>query len=109
MRSQSPISAGGSSVVCDFSTPSTSPCRIAGTTGSAMKEAYNLSTKNETDADQQELEALLEAARRATWDALHGPRHLRSDRFRPEAAGEDDGSRKAAEQGIAPDDASRRR
>jgi hypothetical protein len=29
------------------------------------------------------LAVLLEAARRATWDALHGPRHLRSGRFRP--------------------------
>jgi hypothetical protein len=28
-----------------------------------------------------ELELLLEAARRATWDAKHGPIHLRSGRF----------------------------
>lgn len=30
------------------------------------------------------LEALREAARRANWDALHGPPHLRTGRFRPE-------------------------
>jgi len=29
------------------------------------------------------LAVLLEAARHATWDALNGPRHLRSGRFRP--------------------------
>jgi len=34
--------------------------------------------------EEQELEYLLEAARRANWDALHGPMHLRSGRFRPE-------------------------
>ncbi|MFI4862002.1 MAG: hypothetical protein ACIAXF_15150 [Phycisphaerales bacterium JB063] len=30
------------------------------------------------------LEVLLEAARRAAWDATHGPPHLRAGRFRPE-------------------------
>jgi predicted ABC-type ATPase len=59
----------------------------------------HLVDQNETDADQQGLEALLEAARRATWDALHGHRHLRSGRFRPEAADEDHGSSKPAEAG----------
>ena len=44
-------------------------------------EAYGLSTTTKTDNDDRELEILLEAARRATWDALHGPRHLRSGRF----------------------------
>jgi hypothetical protein len=48
---------------------------------------------------------LLEAARRATWDALHGPRHLRSGRFRPTSS-ERLG---AAAQGVAADGASRRR
>ncbi len=37
------------------------------------------------DQEEKELEILLEAARRATWEALHGPRHLRSGRFRPES------------------------
>jgi Uma2 family endonuclease len=42
-------------------------------------------TTNDEDGFSK-LEAFLEAARRATWDALHGPRHLRSGRFRPEEA-----------------------
>jgi hypothetical protein len=38
-----------------------------------------------TDEDEhrKKLEMLLEAARRANWDALHGPRHLRSGRYHP--------------------------
>jgi hypothetical protein len=32
------------------------------------------------DADE-ELELLLEAARRANWDAMHGPPHLRNGQF----------------------------
>lgn len=32
-----------------------------------------------------DLEILLEVARRANWDALHGPKHLRAGRFRPDA------------------------
>ncbi|MCG8556716.1 MAG: hypothetical protein MJD61_15730 [Proteobacteria bacterium] len=38
--------------------------------------------RNDYTADE-ELELFLEAARRANWDALHGPQHLRSGRFRP--------------------------
>lgn len=49
-------------------------------------EACDLSTKTGTRADARELEVLLEAARRATWDALHGPAHLRSGRYYPGAA-----------------------
>lgn len=33
-----------------------------------------------SDHRNPELDLLLEAARRATWDAIHGPRHLRSGR-----------------------------
>jgi hypothetical protein len=51
------------------------------------------------------LAILLEAARRATWDALHGPRHLRSGRFKPTPSEGVD----AAQQGVAADGASRRR
>jgi hypothetical protein len=44
-------------------------------------------TTNENDERERErareLELLLEAARRANWDALHGPPHLRSGRFDP--------------------------
>lgn len=50
------------------------------------------------------LAVLLEAARRATWDALHGPRHLRSGRFRPIP-----GHMGAAQQGVAAGGATRRR
>ena len=39
-------------------------------------------------------ERMLEAARRANWDALHGPRHLRSGRYNPCA--EDDRGADAA-------------
>ena len=35
------------------------------------------------DETDPEIAVMLKAARRATWDALHGPRHLRSGRFRP--------------------------
>jgi hypothetical protein len=42
-----------------------------------------LSIKTRSEADARELEVLLEAARRATWDALHGPAHLRSGRYHP--------------------------
>jgi len=35
-----------------------------------------------SDQPASKLEILLEAARRATWDALKGPRHLRAGRFR---------------------------
>ncbi|HEX5053922.1 MAG TPA: AAA family ATPase [Planctomycetota bacterium] len=48
----------------------------------------DLSTTNTTSTHDSELEIMLEAARRATWDALHGPRHLRSGRFHPS---DDDG------------------
>jgi hypothetical protein len=77
-------------------------------------EDYDLSTMTRSEADDQELEALLEAARRATWDALRGPRYLRSGRFRPRSenpnvGGESGaGARAAAQQGDADDSASRR-
>jgi hypothetical protein len=39
-----------------------------------------------TDEERQrrELELAQEAMRRADWDARHGPKHLRSGRFKPE-------------------------
>jgi hypothetical protein len=74
-------------------------------------EDYDLSIEKNTPAEN-ELEALLEAARRATWDALHGPVHLRSGRFRPgqdppsAAAANSNGtvSDEAAQQGDSADD-----
>jgi hypothetical protein len=43
-----------------------------------------MNTRNNSHAEKIEL--LLEAARRANWDALHGPMHLRTGRFHPERA-----------------------
>ena len=78
-----------------------------GIIGSAMMEDCTLSTKPRSEADAEELAALLEAARRATWDALHGPRHLRSGRFNPQPEPDEDEAERA-ERGIATDGASRR-
>lgn len=39
----------------------------------------------------------LEAARRATWDALQGPEHLRAGRYRPKASGPQANAADAAE------------
>lgn len=39
---------------------------------------------SKTDHPGDDIEILMEVARRANWDALHGPMHLRSGRFRPE-------------------------
>jgi hypothetical protein len=54
---------------------STSP-----TIGSVMKTASDSLPSTQTP-EVDELTLLLEAARRANWDAMHGPRHLRSGRF----------------------------
>lgn len=48
-----------------------------------MTEAYDLDSTTNDDQLAPKLEALLEAARRANWDALRGPMHLRSGRYRP--------------------------
>lgn len=52
-----------------------------------MTDIIGLVTTNDSASSREdcdsELEYLLEAARRATWDALHGPPHLRDGRFRP--------------------------
>jgi hypothetical protein len=50
----------------------------------AIRRASALSTNPKSDP-ATEREIWLEVARRANWDALHGPPHLRSGRFRPEA------------------------
>lgn len=58
------------------------------------------------------LEALLEAARRANWDALRGPKHLRTGRFRPSEASVGHARqdpRRATQPGVATDGVSRRR
>lgn len=63
--------------------------------------------RNEQPASKQEI--LLEAARRATWDALKGPRHLKAGRFRPQLvlSGPDrvtPESGRAAQPGVAADE-----
>jgi hypothetical protein len=68
-----------------------------------------LSIKARSEADARELEVLLEAARRATWDALHGPAHLRSGRYHPldalaEVGATTAGGRAAAQQAAAADE-----
>lgn len=45
-----------------------------------MKTVSESSASTQAPEDD-ELGLLLEAARRATWDATHGPNHLRSGRF----------------------------
>jgi len=56
------------------------------------------------------LKVMIEAARRANWDALHGPEHLRAGRFRYPSRGHSRGDAdSAAQQGVAADGASRRR
>lgn len=89
----------------------------SGTTGDRTTTESTLSQPNEIDPDWK-LQALLEAARRANWDAMHGPRHLRTGRFfvsqsleahrsRPSAfarqTGTRDGVESAAQQAVEPD------
>jgi putative IMPACT (imprinted ancient) family translation regulator len=46
--------------------------------------------------DQAKLEAMLEAARRANWDAQHGPTHLRTGRYVVAPPRTDDGQSSSA-------------
>jgi hypothetical protein len=69
-----------------------------------MKEVCALSIDMKKAETSSKFEILLEAARRANWDALHGPVHLRSGRYWPErdvrqdqAASERSGSRIGSE------------
>jgi hypothetical protein len=76
-----------------------------GIVGTAATEAYGLGNTMKSDTSALKLEALLKAARRATWDALHGPSDLRSGRFRPErAAGHAPSGEVAAQPVVAADD-----
>jgi hypothetical protein len=77
------MSGGALSGVCSCFRPPTSHLWIGGIIGAATIEAFDLTTTPESTPRDPELELLLEAARRATWDALHGPRYLRSGRFHP--------------------------
>jgi hypothetical protein len=57
---------------------------MRGIIGEAMRKACDLSKLTTPPLPEGKRERLLEAARRANWDALHGPRHLRSGKFHPE-------------------------
>ena len=46
-----------------------------------MKMASDSSNDAVTPEEREALELILEAARRANWDALHGPAHLRAGRY----------------------------
>jgi hypothetical protein len=59
----------------------TNPWSPSGTTGILTRGEFPLSQDTTKPESERKLELLLEAARRANWDALHGPRHLRSGRF----------------------------
>jgi hypothetical protein len=52
---------------------------ICGIIGKVMKKDLNSSLQKPPVAE--DLELVLEAARRANWDAQHGPAHLRTGRF----------------------------
>lgn len=73
-------------------------------------EGFALASTKRDERCSPKLEMLLEAARRASWDALRGPVHLRAGRFHPTSREQ---ARPAAEgatqQGAAVDGASRRR
>src|SRR5690606_22524635 len=59
----------------------TSRWSLSGTTGILTHRESPLSQDTTKPESERKLELLLEAARRANWDALHGPRHLRTGRF----------------------------
>ena len=47
-------------------------------------------TPDHEDPLEPSVDVLNEVARRATWDALHGPPHLRAGRFEPRQSEADD-------------------
>ena len=62
---------------------------IDGIIGNAMKTDSN-STPDREDPLEPSVDVLVEVARRATWDALYGPAHLRAGRFEPRRSEADD-------------------
>jgi hypothetical protein len=47
-----------------------------------MMAEFDLASTRSDERIPSKTEVLLEAARRANWDALHGPKHLRAGRYR---------------------------
>ena len=66
-----------------------------------MTMASNFSNGDTTPEEREALELVLEAARRANWDALHGPAYLRSGRYF--VGGTPTVGDAAAQQGVEPD------
>ena len=71
-------------------------------------EDFDLASMRSDERVSPKLEVLLEAARRANWDALHGPPHLRAGRFRSSSVVRAE-AESAAQPGVAAAGASRRR
>jgi hypothetical protein len=75
-----------------------------------MTAEFDLVSIRSDEGMPSKIEVLLEAARRANWDALHGPKHLRAGRYRTVSS--TPGRRNAegaAQPGVAADVAARRR
>lgn len=70
----------GSTVASACSLSYTRTRSTSRTIGSVMKTASDSSASVPMSEDE-EMDLLLEAARRANWEAMHGPAHLRSGRF----------------------------
>jgi hypothetical protein len=81
---------------------------MSGIIGSATTRDFALANTLRDELLTPKLEVLLEAARRANWDALHGPRHLRSGRFRPRPPEHPESAGRADQQGVATHGAARR-
>ena len=81
---------------------------MSGIIGSVTTGDFVLANTLRDELLTPKLEVVLEAARRANWDALHGPRHLRSGRFRPGSHGHPENAGRAGQQGVATDGAARR-
>jgi hypothetical protein len=74
------------------------------------EEGFDLASTRRDESVSPKLGVLLEAARRATWDALHGPPHLRAGRFRSASTRPSrETSGGAGQQGVVTAGASRRR
>lgn len=56
-----------------------------GIIGQPDLRACALSNIRDNPDSPDDLDVVLDAARRANWDALHGPRHLRNGRYQPHA------------------------
>ena len=56
---------------------------MSGTFGQVMRRECALSASHAKPTEPTKLQILLEATRRANWDGLSGPQHLRTGEFEP--------------------------